>query len=152
MVETTLRWRGGLGFDAHTARGELVVGSAEDAPGSVGPKELVALGLGGCSGMDVASIFEKMRVKPERFEVEVSGESAAEYPQRMVRFVVRYIIDGAVAPEQAQRAVELSLTRYCGVAATLARSAEVVPEIILNGSVLATLSSSEVAAAAHAAP
>ena len=138
MVETTLAWRDGLTFTASTARGSLAVGPVEEgAADRFGPKELVAMGLAGYTGMDVASILEKMRAVPERFEVSVAGESAAEHPQRMVRFRVRYRIDGPVTTEQALRAVRLSLTRYCGVAATLAAAARIEPEIVLNGETLA---------------
>jgi putative redox protein len=138
VVEATLSWQDGLSFRAHTARGELAVGSTETGvTDTFGPKELVAMGLAGCTAMDVASIFEKMRVQPERFEVAVVGESEETHPKRMVHFALRYRVDGEVTAEQARRAVTLSLTRYCGVSATLAASAEITTEIVLNGETLA---------------
>jgi putative redox protein len=134
LIETTLEWQEGLRFRASTALATLDLGSVSDGrAGTFGPKELVAVGLGGCTGMDVASILEKMRAIPDHFRVEVSAETAPEHPKSMIRFTLRYRIDGKVTPEQARRAVELSLTRYCGVSATLAHGARIEPEIVLNG-------------------
>ena len=148
MVQTTLAWRGGLNFRASTPRGDVSLGPTRDAAeATFGPKELVAMGLGGCTGMDVASILEKMRAVPERFEVSVVAESAEPHPQAMMRFSVRYLIDGPVTAEQARRAVALSLERYCGVSATLSAGAAIEPEIVLNGERLAVVPLAATAAA-----
>lgn len=135
MVETEVTWTGeGLGFTASTARGELLVRPTSDGTKQAfGPKELVAIGLGGCTGMDVVSILEKMRAAPTTFSVKVEGETAATHPERFERMTVHFRAEGNATPDQVRRAVGLSLTRYCGVAATLAGVAEIVPRITLNG-------------------
>ncbi len=135
MIETQVEWTGqGLTFEGRTGRGTLTVSSVSETPKQAfGPKELVALGLGGCTGMDVVSILEKMRAVPTAFSVEVVGETRAEHPQRFERMRVHYRIEGEATQDQVRRAVELSLTRYCGVAATLSGVADIEPVITLNG-------------------
>lgn len=135
MIESELAWIGeGLGFEAKTSRGGLSVRPVDEGGSEAfGPKELVAIGLGGCTGMDVVSILEKMRVAPTAFSVKVAGETRESHPQRFERITVHYRVDGSATPDQVRRAVELSLTRYCGVAATLSGVAEIVPQITLNG-------------------
>lgn len=94
-------------------------------PAGAGPRELVLAGLGGCTGMDVASILAKKRQVPETYRVEVVAETAADPPRVFTRVVVEHQVSGAVAPEPLRRAVELSATRYCPVSAMLSRSVRI---------------------------
>jgi putative redox protein len=87
--------------------------------------ETVLLALAGCTGMDVVSILQKMRVPLEGLEIRVTAERAEEHPKVFTRIALEYIVTGAdLRPDQVTRAVELSQTQYCSVSAMLRRAAE----------------------------
>jgi putative redox protein len=84
------------------------------------PKELLLLGLAGCTGSDVVSILQKKRVPLTRLELNVTAEEADTYPQVYTRIHVEYVFHGAGLREQdLERAIELSETKYCSVSAML---------------------------------
>ena len=96
----------------------LETNSARSAAAS--PVELLLLALGGCTGVDVISILKKKRQHVTDYRIEVSGERRDEYPRRFTRLFVKHIVRGHGIKEKAvARAIELSGTKYCSVAATL---------------------------------
>jgi putative redox protein len=116
-----VRWqRGGLRFEGKTVHGTIDLASSSDEQGSgVTPMETVLVALGGCTGMDVASILVKMRQPLEEFWLEVNGQTAAEHPQRFTSLEVAYHLKGDLDEAKVRRAIELSETKYCSVEATL---------------------------------
>lgn len=99
---------------------------------ALSPMELLLASLGGCSGMDVISILNKMNSPPREFWVELEGERAEEHPRVYTRITVTYRFKG-VEKEKAERAVNLSLEKYCSVAAILKRSGvEIVPNVVVE--------------------
>ena len=91
------------------------------------PMELLLLALGGCTGVDVISILKKKRQHVTDYRIEVSGERRDEYPRSFTRLFVKHIVRGHGVTEQAvARAIELSETKYCSVAATLRGGVEIV--------------------------
>ncbi|HJR80644.1 MAG TPA: OsmC family protein [Anaerolineales bacterium] len=82
----------------------------------VRPMELVALGLAGCTAMDVLSILQKKRQKVTGFEVKVDAPRSAEHPQVFTGAVILYMVTGNNLDETALlRSIELSFTKYCPV-------------------------------------
>jgi putative redox protein len=78
------------------------------------PMELIALGLAGCTAMDVISILQKKRQEITSFEVIVNGERADEHPRVFTHIEIEYRIGGVDVDEAAvERAIELSETKYC---------------------------------------
>ena len=92
------------------------------------PIELVLIALGGCTGMDVASALEKMRVRYRDFKITINGETTEKSPKRFTKIHVKYSIYGDVPEEKLKRAIELSQTKYCSVAEILRKSAELTYE------------------------
>jgi len=91
------------------------------------PLELLTIALGGCTAADVISILQKKREQVTSYRVEVRGERREEHPRSFRRLEVRHILRGRGISEQAvQQAVQLSTEKYCGVAATLRPTAEIV--------------------------
>ena len=91
------------------------------------PMELLLIALGGCTGVDVVSILQKKRQEVTDYRIEVRGERRDEFPKSFTRLFVKHIVRGRGLAEQAvARAIELSDTKYCSVAATLRGSAEIV--------------------------
>jgi len=88
--------------------------------GATGPLELVLIGLGGCTSMDVLSILSKKRVKLDDFEVELEAERAEEHPKTLQNIKVHFIFYGeGIKAKDVARAIELSEEKYCAVAAML---------------------------------
>jgi putative redox protein len=128
-------WHRGLSFtgSAETSGcslplgADLGVGGANDG---FRPLELVAVGLAGCTGMDVVSILAKQRQPVETFEVRVHADTADEHPHVFTKVLVEYVVKGAgVAREAVERAVELSVTTYCPVQAMLRLAAPIESKI-----------------------
>jgi len=91
------------------------------------PMELLLLALGSCTGVDVISILKKKRQQVTDYRIEVRGERRKDFPRSYTRLEVKHIVRGRDLSEQAvARAIELSDTKYCSVAATLRGSAEIV--------------------------
>jgi putative redox protein len=123
-----LKFRGG-GVEPPTPAVEI------DGDSESGPSPMLALLLAaaGCSGADVVSILQKMRVELRRVEIEVSGERRAEEPRRYVSLHYRYLLSGSgLDRAKAERAVKLSLEKYCSVVHSLAPDIELSYEIVVD--------------------
>ena len=80
------------------------------------PKELLLLGLGGCTGSDVVSILRKKRVPVEDFEINITSETQEEHPQVFTKIHVEYVFYGKELPvADIERAIDLSQNKYCSV-------------------------------------
>ncbi len=87
------------------------------------PKELVLIGLGGCTGADVASIVSKMKENVERFEIDIHAEMADEHPKVFTKIHITYKFWGDNLNEQnLQKAIDLSQDKYCSVSAMLKKT------------------------------
>jgi len=87
------------------------------------PKELLMVALGGCTGSDVASILGKKQIKTEGFEMNITAEVAEEHPQVFNKMHLEYVFYGKSLPvKDIERAIELSLTKYCSVTAMLQKA------------------------------
>ncbi len=90
------------------------------------PKELVLMGLGGCTISDVISILNKKRAPVTNVEVRLSAKVAEEHPQVFTDVHLEYVVTGdGVKPEDVERAIELSTTKYCAVSAMLKPSVKI---------------------------
>lgn len=97
------------------------------------PKALMLSSLAGCSGLDVVSLLEKMRADVAQFHIEVTGELTDEHPKFYDKVKVDYhFSDTELQPDKIQKAVNLSVTKYCGVMEMFRKFAEVETEIHLH--------------------
>jgi len=104
-----------------------------DASPSVGgddsgfrPMELLLIGLGGCTGIDVISILRKKRQDVTAFKINLDAKQAEGYPHIFTDIAITYIIHGrGVNPKAVERAIELSETKYCSAQAMLAKAANI---------------------------
>ncbi len=86
----------------------------------VRPKELILIGLGGCTGSDVVTILQKKKVDISGFEMNLSADVAEEHPQVYTKIHIEYVFYGkGIQEKDVERAIELSMTKYCGVTAML---------------------------------
>ena len=120
----------GMAFRATTGTGhEVVMDAAPEVGGSdAGPRpmEMLLVGLGGCTGMDVISILRKMHQHVSGYQIRLSGERATDHPKIFTSISVEHVVRGRdVSADAVKRSVELSATRYCSAAAMLNRAARV---------------------------
>ena len=98
----------------------------EDFGGSnagVRPKELLMIGLGGCTGSDVVSILQKKKIHTDGFEMNITSEVSEEHPQVFTKMHIEYVFYGKSLPtKDIERAIELSMTKYCSVTAMLIKA------------------------------
>jgi len=130
MKEARVIWTEGLQFVGSANSNHAIVMDASHEVGGgdrgVRPGELLLIGLAGCTGMDVVSILNKMRVKFDSFQIKVRAETAPEYPKVYTRIELTYLINGRDIPqEKLERAIELSKTKYCTVGAMLGKTAQI---------------------------
>jgi putative redox protein len=126
LIELT-RIDDGFGFEAKDAAGNTVRLDAGAASGGTDagarPMQLLLMGLGACSGIDIVSILKKQKQRIDAFHIEIDGKRQADVqPSLWESVVVRFLLRGDIEPGKAQRAVELSMEKYCSVAETLRRS------------------------------
>lgn len=126
-------WRNGMAFDA-SVDGYVAPLDAGPEAGGQGygprPKALVLTALCGCTAMDVVAILRKMRVPLAGLTVGASGTLSATQPKVFIDIALRYDFSGADLPlDKLERAVALSLDKYCGVAAMLRPTARITHTI-----------------------
>jgi putative redox protein len=129
-------WKGKRKFDAVGDSGHRVTMDAKpDAGGEdQGPRpmEMLLMGLGGCTGIDIVMILEKMRYNIDEFDIQIQAERAETYPQRFTKIHLHYRLKGeAIPPEKVERAIRLSAETYCSAAASL--NASLSHSFELNG-------------------
>lgn len=122
-MKSTVRFENGMFFSGHLDGFEIPL-DADPKFGGQGkgmkPKELILTSLAGCTAMDVIAILRKMRLEPEKFSVEASGELTQEHPKIYRQIHLDYRIRGnGITEDKVRQAVELSQNKYCGVSAML---------------------------------
>jgi putative redox protein len=120
IKHATLTWQDGLRFIGVEPGGPTITVDGDNQQGP-GPMLTLLLAAAACSGSDVVSILEKMRVSLRELRIEVSGTRREEQPRRYVAIHLDYRIGGEdIDPAKARRAIDLSLEKYCSVIHSLA--------------------------------
>jgi putative redox protein len=96
------------------------------------PMETLLAALAGCSSMDVILIMKKQRQKLERLEVEVDGERADTVPAVFTKIHLRFKGYGPIDLKRFQKAVELSIEKYCSVSKMLQPAVPITAECVLG--------------------
>ena len=130
MLKAKVTYTNGMQFVGEADSGHAIVmdGPPETGGKNTGlrPTELLLLGVGGCSGMDVVSILKKKREKVTGVEISVHGEKAEDYPQKFTEIKIEFVIKGSnISEEAVKRAIQLSMDKYCSVKATLEGTAKI---------------------------
>ena len=125
-----VKWVEGTRFIGESGRGHAVLmeGIAPEGGVAVGisPMEMLLLGMGGCTSIDVVMILQKARENVTDCVVEIAGERADEIPKVYTRIHAHYIVTGhGLKPAAVERAIKLSAEKYCSATIMLAATAEV---------------------------
>ena len=126
-MDVILNWKGRMLFEGVGGSGFV---QKLDTDASVGgddsgarPMEFIALGLAGCTAMDVISILQKKKQPVSDFKVQLHAERADEHPKVFTEAVIEYLVTGSDVDEVALlRAIELSAEKYCPAQAMLSKA------------------------------
>lgn len=129
-MQVSVSWRGQMAFEGETGSGHRLM---LDGPPDLGgddrgprPMEMLLLGLGSCSGVDVVHILQRGRHDVSDCVVEVSGERADEPPKVFTKIHLHYRVSGrGLKDSVVRRAVALSADKYCSASLMLAKAAEI---------------------------
>jgi putative redox protein len=129
-MDASVSWKGRLTFEGSSDSGFTVpLGSSPDVGGDndgFRPMELVLTGLIGCTAMDVISILQKKKQQVTDFKVTAHAEKANSHPKVFTHILIEYIVSGEqIDPAAVDRAIELSVTRYCPANAMLRQAVEI---------------------------
>lgn len=125
-------WRGDLRFDAGVGeRTHHIDGNSKVAPS---PVETLLSSIGTCAASDVVEILTKQRTPPRALEVDVMATRRADFPRRVIALEVTFTLQGDnLTADKVERAIALSIEKYCTVAASLAGDIAFTSVLVLNG-------------------
>ncbi|MCL7975099.1 MAG: OsmC family protein [marine benthic group bacterium] len=122
-----MEWKGEFRFEGRADEARTAI----DGDGQVGPSpvNLLLESVGACTAIDVVDILQKGRQEIRAMSVEVGAERRDEVPRAVTALFLRFRIEGDVAKARAQRAVDLSLEKYCSVFHSLRMDVSVDTEL-----------------------
>ncbi len=133
-MQTRIKWLDNMSFVGESGSGHSVVldGSPEHGGRNLGvrPMEAVLIGLGGCSAFDVMLMLKKARQRVTDCEVLLDAERADEVPAVFTKIKLSYIVTGIeLSEKQVNRAVSLSVEKYCSVTKMLEKTVLIEHEV-----------------------
>lgn len=136
-MKVEVQYVDGMTFVARGDSNHWVVMDAAPSAGGSGaassPMELLLMGLGGCTGVDVVMIMNKRRKPVERFAIEIQAERAPDHPKVYTKIHMIYKFWGdSLDEEELRKAIELSEQKYCSASAMLGKTAAISYEIQIN--------------------
>ena len=136
-TKASMKWVKDMLFDAEVSGHHILMDADTQWGGKdqgARPKPLLLAALSGCSGMDVVSILDKMKVPEYTFNVEMEADSTSEHPITYHTIRMNFLFEGEDLPkDKFVKAVKLSTERYCGVMAMLKKAANIVVAVHING-------------------
>ena len=129
-MKTIVRWIDGMMMVGESASGHaLIMDGPEDLGGKnlgARPMEMLLLGMGGCTTVDVISTLKKMREAVSDCRVEISAERADEHPKVFTKIHLHFVIKGDNLNEKkVAKAVSLSADKYCSASIMLGKMATI---------------------------
>jgi len=100
------------------------------------PMELLLMGLGGCTAIDVILILKKQRQIVDDFQIRVQGdrekiEGTEKTPFRNIN--IQFELKGQIDGNKALKAIQMSMDKYCSATAQLEPSSNITHSLVLNG-------------------
>ncbi len=135
-MNTTVKWIDGMMMVGESASGHAVVmDGPEDLGGKnlgIRPMEMLLLGLGGCTTVDVVSTLKKMRQEVSDCRAEISAQRAEEHPKVFTKIHIHFVVEGKdLNDKKVAKAVSLSADKYCSASIMLGKSATITHDFEL---------------------
>jgi len=128
-VAVRVEWQGGLRFTGVNSDGTSTTIDATDVqgrPAGVTPMQLLLMGLGGCTGIDIVNILAKQHQNLSALTMSITGERRSEAPRYYESIHVEYVLKVSDLEERKiRRAIQLSEEKYCSVRAMLKDKARI---------------------------
>ncbi len=129
-MKARIKWVEDRTFVGESGSGhKIVLGPAFGPDGKTfgpSPMELMLIGAGGCTAVDVVHILQKGRDPVEDCEVELTSERASEDPKVFTRIHMHFIVKGrGLARAKVERAIALSAEKYCSASIMLSKTATI---------------------------
>lgn len=129
-MKTRVKWVQDMMFVGETGSGHAVImdGAPDIGGRNLGPRpmEMLLVGLGGCSAIDVVLILKRGREAISDCEVELDAERAATDPKVFTSIKLHFIVTGSqLDPNKVERAIKLSAEKYCSATAMLGAVAKI---------------------------
>ncbi len=132
MTEVTLSQKGPYLFECKNSLGKAAL---IDGPAKIGgsdnglrPMEMLLFGIGGCSVFDIIGILKKQRQNIENIDIKVQAERADRVPSIYEKIHLIFEVTGEVNQNKLDKAISLSMEKYCSVSEMLGKSAEITWE------------------------
>ena len=137
-MKTTVRWVNDMTMVGESASGHaIVMDGPEEAGGNnlgIRPMEMLLLGMGGCTTIDVLSMLKKMREKVRDCRAEITAERADEHPKVFTKIHIHFVIEGTNLDEKkVGKAIGLSADKYCSASIMLGKTAVVAHDFEIHG-------------------
>jgi len=132
MTKVELTWKDNMLFESNHDSGSLMIDAPQDENKNRGlrPKALMLSSLAGCGGLDIVSLLKKMRAEVDAFKIDVTAELTDEHPEIYKNVIVTYRFFGKdFKKDKIQKAVDLSVERYCGVMEMFRKFTEVTVNV-----------------------
>lgn len=129
-MKCRVKWLDHMSFVGESDSGHSVVMDSSPEGGGrdlgVRPMEMLLLGLGGCTSIDVVSILHKSRQQMVDCEVEIEAERASGIPAVFTKIHLHFIVSGKdIDPDKVRKAVDLSADKYCSASKMLEKAAQI---------------------------
>jgi putative redox protein len=128
-MKARIQWQQGMSFLAESGSGHKILmdGPPDTGGQNLGPRpmEMLLMGTGGCTAVDVMLILKKSRQEICDCVVEIEAERAPKDPKVFTRIHFHFILTGKkMKPQQVERAISLSAKKYCSASIMLGKTAE----------------------------
>lgn len=129
-MKASVTWKGGMAFEGVPDSGHAVRMDAAPSFGGedsgIRPMEMMLLGLGGCTSIDVMNMLQKSRQDVHDCVAEITAERAETDPKVFTRIHVHFKVTGTgLEPKRIERAIDLSAEKYCSASIMLGKTAEI---------------------------
>ena len=136
-MKTVVKWVDGMMMVGESASGHAVV---MDGPRDLGgknlgvrPMEMLLLGMGGCTTIDVVSTLKKMRETVHNCHAEINAQRADDHPKVFTKIHIHFVLKGTDLNEKkVDKAIRLSADKYCSASIMLGKVAEITHDFIIH--------------------
>ena len=136
-MNTTVRWVNDMTMVGESASGHAIVmdGPKEAGGNNLGirPMEMLLLGMGGCTTIDVLCMLKKMREEVRDCRAEISAERADDHPKVFTKIHIHFVVEGVDLDEKkVGKAIGLSADKYCSASIMLGKTATVTHDFEIH--------------------
>jgi len=133
-----MTWNNNMWFTGELDGHKIDIDASNDFKGQnkgPTPKGLLLIALMGCTGMDVVSLLEKMKVKIDSFYMDTQTDVTETHPKVFKDITLTYYFSGNLDNNinDIKKAINLSQEKYCGVSAMLKKNSNIIVKVMVNG-------------------